>query len=57
LNIDIKLIGERSMHSTSNAFGGLAFAILAVFALWTSTLATPAVSAEIAAITEGQNAA
>jgi len=45
------------MHSTSNAFGGLAFAILAVFALWTSTLATPAVSAEIAAITEGQNAA
>lgn len=30
------------MTRTTNTFGGLAFAVLTVFALWTSTLATPA---------------
>ena len=30
------------MTSTSNTFGALALTILTVFALWTSTLATPA---------------
>jgi hypothetical protein len=45
LNFDIKVIGERSMTGTSNTFGALALTILTVFALWTSTLATPANSA------------
>jgi hypothetical protein len=42
LNIDIEIIGERSMTRTTNSFGALALTILTVFALWTSTLAAPA---------------
>jgi hypothetical protein len=49
LNIDIEIIGERSMTRTTNTFGGLAFAILTVLALWTSTLAVPQASAAPAA--------
>jgi hypothetical protein len=41
LIIDIKHIGERSMTRTTNTFGSLAFAVLTVFALWSSTLSTP----------------
>lgn len=33
------------MTRISNKFGGLAFAILAMFALWTSTLTVPLASA------------
>jgi hypothetical protein len=47
LNIDIEIIGERSMTRTTNSFGALALTILTVFALWTSTLAAPAASAEL----------
>jgi hypothetical protein len=45
LNIDIEIIGERSMTRTSNTFGALALTILTVFALWTSTLTVPAAAA------------
>jgi hypothetical protein len=47
LNIDIKHIGERSMTSTTNTFGALAFTILTVFALWSSTLSIPAQQAPV----------
>ncbi len=39
------------MTRTSNTFGALALTILTVFALWTSTLAAPASSAEQATMT------
>jgi hypothetical protein len=50
LNIDIEIIGERSMTRTTNSFGALALTILTVFALWTSTLAAPADAAPTTSI-------
>lgn len=37
------------MTSTTNTFGALAFTILTVFALWSSTLSMPAQQAPVSA--------
>ena len=45
------------MTRTSNTFGALALTILTVFALWTSTLATPADSGATTPVVAAQAAA